>query len=49
MKLAKVGQRYEAENLQQLFQEISVTDIFDFLWEIGLFYRIEELLVHDYL
>ena len=36
---AEVRQRYyEAENLQQLFREISVTDIFDFLWEIRLFY-----------
>ena len=31
----EVRQRYEAK-LQQLFQEISVTDIFDILLEIGL-------------
>ncbi len=38
---AEVRQRYyDAENLQQLFREISATYIFDFLNEIGLFYRI---------
>ena len=31
---------YDAENLQQLFQEIRVTCVFDFFCEIGLFYRI---------
>ena len=31
---------YDAKDLQQLFQEISVTHVFDFLCEIGLFYRI---------
>ena len=37
---AEVRQRYyDAKNLQ-LFQEISVTYVFDFLREIGLFYRI---------
>ena len=30
----------ESYNLQQLFQEISVTYMFDFLHEVGLFYRI---------
>ncbi len=33
-------QYYEAESLQQLFQETNVTCVFDFLHEIGLFYRI---------
>ena len=38
---AKVVHRYlDAENLQQLFEEINVTDICDFLWEIGLIHRI---------
>ena len=38
---AQVRQRYyDAEKLQQLFQEISVTYVFDFLREIGLFDRI---------
>ena len=36
---AEVRRRYETENLQQLFHEISVTGIFAFLLEIGLFYR----------
>ena len=36
----EVRQRYDARNLQQLFQEISITYVFDFLYEIGLFYRI---------
>ena len=31
---------YDAESLQQQFQEIRVTYVFDFLREIGLFYRI---------
>ena len=36
----EVRQRYyDAENLRQLFQESSVTDVFDFLWEIGLLFR----------
>ncbi len=36
-----VRQRYyEAGNLQQLFQEIGVTYVFDCLHEIGLFYSI---------
>ena len=34
---------YDAENLQQLFKEISITSIFDFLGEIRLFYRIQVL------
>ena len=39
---AEVRQRYyDAQNVKQLFQEISNTEIFDFLWEIGLFYRIQ--------
>ena len=39
--VAEVRQRYyEAESLQQLFQQISVTYVFEFLHEIGLFYRI---------
>ncbi len=33
-------QYYEAESLQQLFQETNVTCVFDFLCEIGLFYEI---------
>ncbi len=38
---AEVRQRYsEAESLQQLFQQINVTYVFDFVREIGLFYRI---------
>ncbi len=38
---AEVRQKYfDAESLQQLFQETSVTYVFDFLHEIGLFYRI---------
>ncbi len=38
---AEVRQRYyDAESLQQLFHEINVTYVFDFLHEIGLFYRI---------
>ena len=41
----KVRQRYyDAENTGQRFQEISITEVFDFLWEIGLFYRISALL-----
>ncbi len=45
---AEVRQRYDgAKNLQQLLQEISVTNIFAFLQEIGLFYRILKLLVHN--
>ena len=37
----EVRQRYyDAESLQQLFQEIRVTYMFDFLRETGLFYRI---------
>ena len=36
---AEVGKRYyDAENLQQLFQEIGGTYVFDLLHEIGLFY-----------
>ncbi len=36
---AEVRQRYfDAESLQQLFQETNVTSVFDFLCEIGLFY-----------
>ena len=31
---------YDAESLQKLFQQISVTYVFDFLREVGLFYRI---------
>ena len=31
---------YDAENLQQLFNKISVTYVFSFLCEIGLIYRI---------
>ncbi len=38
---AEVRPRYnDAENLQQLSQEISATYIFDFKRKIGLFYRI---------
>ena len=38
---AEGRQRYhDAEDLQQLFHKISVTYVFDFLYEIGLFYRI---------
>ena len=38
---ADVRQRYyDAESLQRLFQEINVTYVFDFLGEMGLFYRI---------
>ena len=38
---AEVRERYyEAESLQQLFQQINVTYVFDFLCEIELFYRI---------
>ena len=38
---AEVRQKYhEAESLQQLFQETSVSYVFDFVREIGLFYRI---------
>ena len=48
-EFAEDRQRYEAENLQQLFQGTSVTDIFNFLWKIGLLYRLQELLVYDYL
>ncbi len=33
-------QYYEAESLQQLFQETNVTYVFDFLHEIGLFHTI---------
>ena len=48
VETAEVRQRhYDAENLQRLFQEISVAYVFDVLHEIGLFYRIQELLVHD--
>ncbi len=37
----EVRQRYyDAESLQQLFQETNVTYVFDYLREIGLFYRI---------
>ena len=39
--VAEVRQRYyDAENLQELFQKISVTYVFDFLHEMGLLYRI---------
>ena len=39
--LAEDMQRYyDAENIGQLFYEISVTEDFYFLWEMGLFYRI---------
>ncbi len=31
---------YDAKSLQQLFQQISVTYVFDFLRGMGLFYRI---------
>ena len=38
---AEVRQRYhDAENLQQSFQETSVTYVFDFLCEIQLYYII---------
>ena len=38
---AEVRQRYyDAEKLQQLFQEISATYVLNFLCEIGLFHRI---------
>ena len=38
---AEVRHRYyDAENLQQLVQEISVTYVFDFLYEVGLFHRV---------
>ena len=41
VETVKLTQRYyDAERLQQLFQEISVTYIFDYLHEIGLFHRI---------
>ena len=37
---AEVRQRYfDGENLQQLFQIVNVMYVFDFLHEIGLFYR----------
>ncbi len=37
----EIRQRYyDAEDLQQLFHKISVTYVFDFLYKIGLFYRI---------
>ena len=37
---AEVRHRYyEAESLQQLFHKINVAYVFDFLSEIGLFYR----------
>ena len=34
---AEVRQRYDAESLLQLFQQINVIYVFDFLLEIGLF------------
>ena len=37
---AEVRRHYEADSLQHLFQETNVTYVFDFLHEIGLFYRI---------
>ena len=38
---AKVRQNYyDAESLQQLFSESSAPCVFDFLFEIGMFYRI---------
>ncbi len=38
---SEVRQRYhDAGSLQQLFQETNVTSVFDYLREIGLFYRI---------
>ncbi len=33
-------QYYDSESLQQLFQETNVAYVFDFLREMGLFYRI---------
>ena len=40
VETAKVRQTYyDAETLQQLFQETGLTYVFDFLHEIGLFYR----------
>ena len=44
---AEVRQRYDAEGLPQLFQEIRVTCVFDFSHDMELFYRIHELLVYD--
>ena len=45
-----VGQgHYDVENIRHLYPEISVTEVFYFLQEIGLFYRTLVLLVHDYL
>ena len=39
--VVKVQQRYyDTENSKQLFQEVNTTYVFDFLHEIGLFYRI---------
>ncbi len=39
--IAEVRQQYyEADSSQQLFQETNITYVFDFLHEIGLFYRI---------
>ena len=32
-----IGNRSDADNLQQLFHQISITSVFDFLREIGLF------------
>ncbi len=41
MYTAEVRQRHcDAENFQQLFHEISVVYVFDFLREIGLMYKI---------
>ena len=43
----EVRQRfYNGQNLQ-LFHEICVTKVFEFLHEIGLFHWIKDLLVHD--
>ena len=47
--VAEVRQRYDSENLHELFHEISVRYIFGFLWEIGMLYRKQILLVHDYM
>ncbi len=41
VETAEVRQKYyDADSLQQLFQETSVTYVFDLLHEVGLFYRI---------
>ena len=39
-RFAEVRQRhYDAGSVRQLFQEISVIEVFDFLQEVGLFDR----------